>query len=69
MKKLNDKQIDYAFEDYSGTKRYIVAHPDYRNSCTVAAPDENSAIVAASRFWGKKWTDYNFYAFCTVLRQ
>ena len=66
---MNGKPFDCAYEDYSGTKRYMVTHPKHRNSCVAAAPDENSAIVAAARFWGKKWTDYNFYALCTVSRQ
>lgn len=61
----NDK-IDGRFENYRGTKRFCVSHPDYSPTLTIAAPNEAAAIVAAAQKWGAKWTAYSFYAYCTV---
>lgn len=66
--KNNDK-IDGRFENYRGTKRFCVSHPDYSPTLTIAAPCEAAAIVAAAQKWGGgevKWTAYSFYAYCSV---
>lgn len=64
---INDK-IDGRFENYRGTKRFCVSHPDYSPTLTIAAPCEAAAIVAAAQKWGGgvKWTAYRFYAYCSV---
>ena len=59
--------FDCAFEDYKGIKRFTVSHPAHIDSLRVAAPDEQSAIVAAADRLGERWTRYSFYAYCTVL--
>ncbi len=50
----NDKldKIDGRFENYRGTKRFCVSHPDYSPTLTIAAPCEAAAIVAAAQKWG-----------------
>lgn len=57
---------DAVYERYSGKKRSEVENPRHRGRLTVAAPDENSAIVAAALYWGERWTSYDFYAYCRV---
>lgn len=57
---------DCCFDDYTGTKRFVVTHPAHRGELRVAAPDEASAIVAAANRWGEAWTQYRFYAYCNV---
>lgn len=63
----NDK-IDGRFENYRGTKRFCVSHPDCSPTLTIAAPCEAAAIVVAAQTWGGgvKWTAYSFYAYCSV---
>lgn len=70
MKKKNEEKtfFDCAFGDYTGKSRWIVTHPEYKGELRVAAPDENSAIVAAADRWGDTWTRYGFYAYCTVFK-
>lgn len=65
---MKDDKIDARFENYRGTKRFCVSHPDYSPTLTIAAPCEAAAIVAAAQKWGGevKWTAYSFYAYCTV---
>lgn len=55
------------FEDYTGDKKWIVSHPDFKD-VTVHAPDTTAALVAACKVWGVKWTQYSIYAFATVTR-
>ncbi len=52
---------------YGGKARFIVSHPEQK-TVRVAAPDENSAIVAASSVWGVPWTRYDIYSEATVRR-
>ena len=54
MEMKNDKndKIDGRFENYRGTKRFCVSHPDYSPTLTIAAPCEAAAIVAAAQKWG-----------------
>ena len=59
---------DAIYKDYGGKKRFRVEHPDISFPLFVAAPDENSAIVAAAEKLERKWTDYDFYAFCNVMQ-
>lgn len=33
---------------------------------TVAAADEQSAIVAAAKEFGVRWQEYSYYAYCAV---
>ena len=64
------KEYNVAFEGYTGAKRYIVSHPAHAgDDLTVAAPDENSAIVDAADRWGEKWTRIDLYCNCKVSRQ
>lgn len=65
---MKDDKIDARFENYRGTKRFCVSHPDYSPTLTIAAPCEAAAIVAAAQKWGGevKWTAYGFYAYCSV---
>jgi hypothetical protein len=58
---------DARYNGYSGKKRFEVAHPRHAGRLTIAAPDMNSAVVAAAQRWGEKWSAYDFYAFCHVL--
>lgn len=68
MKNDKNDKIDGRFENYRGTKRFYVSHPDYSPTLTIAAPCEAAAIVAAAQKWGGgvKWTTYSFYAYCSV---
>lgn len=66
MKNDKNDKIDGRFENYRGTKRFCVSHPDFSPMLTIAAPCEAAAIVAAAQKWGAKWTAYSFYAFCSV---
>ena len=63
--KINDYQA--CFEDYRGKKIFLACHPKHR-SVKVCAPDRNSAIVTAAKYWGAKWTSYSFYAYCEVSK-
>lgn len=65
-KSVDPEYFDTAYADYSGKKRFLVSHPDEKRKITVAAPTFDSAIVAAAKFWDRPWTEYRFYAFCTV---
>lgn len=49
---MKDDKIDARFENYRGTKRFCVSHPDYSPTLTIAAPCEAAAIVAAAQKWG-----------------
>ena len=66
--KNNEEKLDGIFGDYGGKKRFTVSHPDFRAPLLVAAPDEATAIVAAAKSKGARWTDYNFYAYCEVYK-
>ncbi len=44
-----------------------VTHPDYKDPVIVKAQDEPEAIYKAALYWGRDWTRYNFYAYCTVI--
>ena len=65
MNKTN--KYDIAFEHYRGHRRYTVSHPDFGGEIIVAAPDDVSAIVAASEYWHTRWQSFEFYAFCKVV--
>ena len=52
---------DARYNGYSGK------NPRHAGRLTIAAPDMNSAIVAAAQRWGEKWSAYDFYAFCRVV--
>lgn len=56
---------DVRFNGYTGKKCFSVLHPDYP-PITAAAPDENSAIVAAAKKLGVRWQTYGFYSWCSV---
>lgn len=55
------------YDDYSGSKRWEVSHPDY-GRCYVRSPDPDSAMVTAAQVWGAKWTAYEFYSACKVCK-
>lgn len=38
------------FPGYTGKKLFEVEHPVF-GRCTVAAPDENAALLPAARYW------------------
>lgn len=65
MAKNYQDKYDARFDDYHGTKRFRVEHPDHK-AVVVAAPDEYAAIMAAAKYWDKNWTAYDFYAYTTV---
>lgn len=45
---------DAAYEGYTGRKRFEVEHPAHRRRIIVAAPNADSAIVAAAARWGER---------------
>lgn len=57
---------DARYNGYSGKRRFEVEHPRHAGHLTIAAPDMNSAVVAAAQRCGEKWSAYDFYAFCRV---
>lgn len=52
-------------DGYAGTKKFTVIF--HEKSVEVCAPDEQSAIVTAAKYWNRRWTDYEFYAWCRVF--
>ena len=69
MKKGCRDAADYdeRYNGYSGKRRFEVEHPRHAGHLTIASPDMNSAIVAAAKRWGEQRSDYDFYAFCSVV--
>lgn len=67
--KAKEEKLDGIFGEYGGKKRFAVSHPDFRVPLRIAAPDEASAIVAAAKSRGRKWTEYDFYAYCEVYQE
>lgn len=70
-----DKAAEYdaKFPDYGGTCIWEVRHPDYPKSCKVLAPiaysrNEVAPIVTAASYWGRRWQDIEFYAYCECTR-
>lgn len=55
------------YEGYRGSKHFSVWHPRY-GAARVAAPDEDSALVAAAKLWGVNWTKLEFYTGCSVSK-
>ena len=53
---------------YDGDKLFEVRHPDHAGAAYVAAQDATTAIYEAASLWGRKWTEYKFYAWCSVRR-
>lgn len=64
---MDNDRIDGVFEHYKGKKRFVVRHESL-GECRVAAPDQDSAIVAAADHFGQDWTRIAFYAYCTVTK-
>ena len=58
-------RCDAVYKGYIGKQRYRVSHEGLR-PLVVAAPDEQSAIVAYADAHGMDWTRYDFYAYCLV---
>ena len=56
------------FPGYTGGKIFEVSHSKRKKSVRVYAPDETGAILAAADVWGERWTDYEFYSECSVLK-
>lgn len=54
------------FSGYTGAKIFVVEYGE--KTAHVYAPNETTAIVAASAFFGKKWTDYGYYSECVVAK-
>ena len=61
------KYYDVSFGDYTGSMRWRVCHPMYRD-CIVRAPDDIAAIKAAGDWWGEDWLKMNFYTKCRVTK-
>ena len=61
-----EKEYDTVFKEYGGVKRWRVRHGG--RVCIAAAPDEDSAMVAAAQLWGCRWQEYAFYAYCIVQK-
>lgn len=55
------------FPGYTGKKLFEVEHPVF-GRCTVAAPDENAALLPAATFWHTFWGGQEFYAYAKVTR-
>nr|DAP13090.1 MAG TPA: hypothetical protein [Caudoviricetes sp.]DAW64064.1 MAG TPA: hypothetical protein [Caudoviricetes sp.] len=55
------------FPGYTGRKLFEVEHPVF-GRCTVAAPDENAALLPAARYWRTVWKLPEFYAYAKVTR-
>lgn len=66
-KKTAPEKAVARYQDYKGSKLWTVSHPEHR-TVTVAAPDANSAIVAASTVWRVKWTAIEIYTQATVIK-
>ena len=54
---------------WSRPRECIVTHPDYKEPVTVTARDEPEAIWLAAQHWERHWTEYKFYAYCTVISE
>ena len=67
MKEKETEHLDAIYKTYGGKKRWCVKVPGQKEALRVAAPDENTAIVAAAVRLGKVWTKYEFYAYCEVM--
>jgi len=65
---MTNSFFDAKYEKYAGRLRWFVTHPAHKYQITVAAPDKNSAIVAAADYWGERWQDPQFHQYCTVNR-
>ena len=61
------KYYDATFGDYTGSMRWLVSHPRYRD-CIARAPDDIAAIKAAGDWWGEDWLRYSFYTKCKVTK-
>ena len=55
--------------EYKGVRRWEVKHPAHKKKLVVAAPNSDSAIVAAASRWGEAWTSLDFYPLCTVIKK
>ena len=67
MKTKETEHIDAVYKKSRGEKRWDVKAPGHKKLMRVAAPDENTAIVAAAEKLGKVWAKYEFYAYCEVM--
>ena len=54
------------FPGYTGGKIFEVKYGG--KTARVYAPDETTAIVAASAFFGKKWTECGYRSECVVTK-
>ena len=43
-----------------------VSHPDFESAALVFAQDIPGALAAAAVGWGRRWQDFDFYAFAHV---
>lgn len=58
---------DANYDGYRGAKRFLVEHPEHGRA-TIAAPDADTAIIAAAKFWKLDWTRCSFYTNCMVSK-
>lgn len=61
------KYYDCTFGEYTGSLRWRVVHPKYRDAI-VRAPDDIAAIKAAGDWWGEDWLRMEFYTNCRVSK-
>lgn len=57
--------VNCTFGEYGGKNKFYVSHPAH-TPILVAAPDEDSAMVAAADYWGERWQSYSYYPYVTV---
>lgn len=65
-KETQDGFFQAQFNTYGGKKRFAVKHPDFKEEVVCAAPNADSAIVAAASYWKRDWTRIAFYAYYSV---
>lgn len=58
---------DVNYDGYTGASRFLVEHSKH-GGVTVGAPDADTAIVAAAKYWKRDWTRYSFYKDCSVSK-
>lgn len=64
---MNTRKRTPRFPDYTGSKKWKGSHPEF-GLVEVFAPSKQAAIVTAADAWKQKWTRYEFYSECVVVR-
>jgi hypothetical protein len=71
--KASTPKYQAAYPGYKGRTLWDVSHPDYKRPVRVLAPVAGSpngaaCIMTAAAYWGRRWQDLGFYAFCEYVR-